>query len=128
MRIFARHKPYAQDVVHNLNMKYSLKILLSLPSIIGLVFLITILIPGLKNWVNQNVTATSKIGIYIIGLGIIQFVLLTIRVWSFKNISRNKKGEETFYLFSFNYFAALNYIWKTDREFVKMEKTMHNNV
>lgn len=40
-------------------MKRNKKIILSIPSIIGIVFLIVLLIPKLKNWTNKNLTDIS---------------------------------------------------------------------
>lgn len=110
-------------------MNKTTKILLSIPSIFGFILLLSVLITDLENWINQYILNAEDLGYLTFGLLIIQFVILTFRIWSFRNVGRNKKGEETFYLFSLNLIAAMHYIWKTDKKLIDLnKKTTHNNV
>tara|TARA_R110002049_G_C9047207_1_gene553213 strand:+ start:776 stop:1108 length:333 start_codon:yes stop_codon:yes gene_type:complete len=110
-------------------MNKTTKILLSIPTIVGFILLLSVLITDLENWIDQYILNVEELAYLTLGLLIVQFVILTFRIWSFKNVDRNKKGEETFYLFSLNIIAAVHYIWKTDRKLIDLnKKTTHNNV
>lgn len=97
------------------------KIALSIPSILGFIFLISLFLPALKNWTEKYLEREIQ-GIIILTLVAIQATILIFRIWSFKNIDKNKKGENTYFLIGFNFIAALSYIWKTDDYFIKMNK------
>ena len=97
------------------------KIVLSIPSIIGFIFLISLFVPELKNWIEKYLEREIQ-GIIVLTLVIIQATILIFRIWSFKNVDRNKKGENTYYLIGFNFIAALSYIWNTDDYFIKLNE------
>jgi|TARA_R110000851_G_scaffold316446_1_gene479524 hypothetical protein len=102
------------------------KIALSIPSIIGSIFLISLFLPDLKKWTERYLEIEIQ-GIIIITLVAIQVTILIFRIWSFKNIEKNKKGENTYYLIGLNFISALSYIWKTDDYFIKLNKKNSKN-
>lgn len=98
-----------------------IKIVLSIPSIIGFIFLISLFIPDLKNW-TEKILEREIQEMVLIGLIAFQQIILIFRIWSFKNITTSKKAENTFYLIGFNLVGGFIYIWKTDNYFIKLNK------
>jgi hypothetical protein len=79
----------------------------------------TWLIPDMKTY--YILTLTIK------ALLIIQIVILIVRVWSYKNISKSIKINWTWLLLLFGIITSLIYIWKKDNELIEINNTVHNN-
>ena len=103
------------------------KIILTIPSIISIVYLITFWSIDFFKWITNNVIGIEFQDPIVNGLIIIQSGYLIYRVWNFKNIDKDKKIMWTVLLVVYNYVSSLIYIWKKDSEFEKMnENTLHN--
>ena len=102
------------------------KIILSLPTALGAFVLISRFIHGLENWLAEILNYESQ-GIVLIGLIFFQEIILIFRIWSFKNVTTSKKAENTFYLIGFNLVAGAVYVWRTDDNFIKMNKKNDSN-
>ncbi len=103
-------------------MKSHTKILLSLPSIIGLVYLCTFIYPKWIAWFSNNVVSYEFQIPIINSLLLIQLGYLIYRLWGYKNVDKEKKSEWTFFLIVFNVIACLIYIWKKDGQFELMNQ------
>ena len=106
-----------------------IKILLSIPSIVGIVYLITFWSIDFFKWITNNVIGFEYQAPIVNGLILIQITYLIYRLWNFKNIDKHKKTMWTVLLVIFNCVASLIFIWKKDNEFEQLNKnTVHNNV
>jgi formate-dependent nitrite reductase membrane component NrfD len=110
------------------NMKRTTKILLTIPSILGLSYMLTFIYPVEFHWLVPSMQAYYiQIGI-INGLTIIQLIILIKKLWSFKYIEKSRKSDWTWILIIFNQVASLIFIWKQVDEFAKLNKsTVSNN-
>lgn len=101
----------------------SSKILLSIPSVIVLFYTITFFFPVEFQWVFTSMesyyiqTVTSKI------LTIIQVIFLVRKVWSYRNIEKQKKKEWTWILILFNSISCLVFLWYKIDEFETLDKS-----
>ena len=98
-------------------MKSPTKILLSIPSIIGLAYMWTFIDPKSIAWISNNIVPFEFQSPIITSLILIQLGYLIYRLWSYKNIVREKKSEWTFLLIIFNVITCLIYIWQKDDQF-----------
>ena len=103
-------------------MKSLTKILLSIPSIIGLVYMWTFIDPKSIAWFSNHVVSYEFQGPILNFLILIQLGYLIYRLWGYKNINKEKKTEWTFLLIVFNFITCLIYIWKKDDHFELMNQ------
>ena len=102
-------------------MNRTTKILLTLPSIIAIGYILTSMFTGL-NWLAPTMKAYYiQIGI-LDTLLIMQLIVLTKKIWSFKNLGKSAKIEWTIYLIIFNIIATLIVIWSKLDEFENINK------
>jgi hypothetical protein len=98
------------------------KILLTIPSLIWLVYIITFWNNDLFIWVTNNIVSFEYqpliVGILIYSV----LIYLIYRIWSYKNIDKDHKWQWTFFLFIFNVITVPLYVWKKDDELIKKNK------
>ena len=99
-----------------------IKILLSIPSIVGIVYQITFWSIDFFKWITNNLIGFEYQAPIVNGLILIQIAYLIYRLWSFKNIDKDKKTMWTVLLVIFNCVASLIFIWKKDNEFEQLNK------
>ena len=104
-------------------MKKITKILLTIPSVLGLSYMLTFWFPVEFHWLVPSMKAYYiQIGI-LQGLNIIQLVILLRKLWSFKNLEKSRKTDWTWILILFNSIASLIFIWKRVDEFEELNKS-----
>ncbi len=103
-------------------MKSIIKVLLSIPSIIGLAYLWTFIDPKSIAWFSNNLVSYEYQSPIVNSLILIQLVFLLYRLWSYKNIEKEKKSAWTFLLIAFNVVTSLIYIWQKDDQFESMNQ------
>jgi len=103
-------------------MKCPTKVLLSIPSIIGLAYMWTFIDPKSIAWISNNFVSFKYQSPILTSLILIQLGYLIYRLWSYKNIGREKKTEWTFLLIVFNVITCLFYIWQKDGQFELMNQ------
>jgi len=101
-----------------------LKIFLSIPSILGLLYMITFIYPKTIAWLHNNIIEYDYQAPIIRILLIIQIIYLIYKLWSYKNIEKSDKTTWTLFLVFFNIIASLVYIWKKDGEFQRMNSKL----
>ena len=105
-------------------MKSLTKILLSIPSIIGLVYIWTFINPKSIVWFSKNIVSYEFQSPIVNSLVLFQLGYLIFRLWSYKNIEKELKSEWTFLLIFFNVVTCLIYIWKKDDQFELMNQKL----
>ncbi|PIB27880.1 hypothetical protein [Maribacter sp. 4G9] len=98
------------------------KILLTIPSMIGLVYMWTFIYPKSIAWISNNIVAYEFQNPFVTSLILIQLGYLIHRLWSFKNIQKEKKTNWTLLLVIFNVVTSLIFIWKKYSEFEQHDK------
>ncbi|CAM3990382.1 MULTISPECIES: hypothetical protein [Flavobacterium] len=93
------------------------KILLTIPSIIGIVYMLTFLNVDFFKWITNNIIGFEYQGIIVNGIILMQIGYLIYRLWNYKNVERKIKMEWTWLLIIFNFLSSLIFIWKKDTEF-----------
>lgn len=94
------------------------KVLLTVPSIIAIIYLYTFISVDFFKWVSNNIIQFEFQALMVYALTIPQIVYLIYRLWNMKGVGRKEKSNWTVLLIIFNSFAALFYIWKKDSVFV----------
>lgn len=92
-------------------MKTQNKILLTIPSVLSLLFLLAMWFPKKIPLLTPTTTIYQIEVLSILVLMLVQLIILLYKLWSFKNISKSEKSEWTWYLILFNTIAALFLIW-----------------
>ncbi len=104
------------------------KLLLSKPTIIGLFYMLTFWFPAEFNWLFPTMEIYNIQMLTFQVLIIIQIIVLLRRLWSFKNLDKDKKKKWTWILIIFNGISSPIYIWNKDKEFEEINKnTVPNN-
>lgn len=102
-------------------MKRTTKILLTIPSILGLSYMVTFMFPVEFHWLVPTMKAYYiQIGIFQ-GLTIIQLIILIRKLWSFKKLEKSIKSDWTWILILFNSIASLIFIWKRVDKFEELD-------
>ena len=105
------------------------KILLSIPSIFGIVYMLTFVSTDLLKEITNKVVGFEYQALITNGLILIQIGYLIYRLWNYKNVEKKTKTKWTWLLIIFNFISSLIFIWKKDTELEKLNKnTVHNNV
>ena len=97
-------------------MNYFVKILLSIPSIVGTIYMITFWNIDVFKWITNNIVEFSYQTPIVNGLVLIQIGYLIYRLWNYKNVAKNIKTKWTVFLALFNFVSSLFFIWKKDNE------------
>jgi hypothetical protein len=96
------------------------KILLTIPSILGLSYMMTFWFPTEFRWLVPSMKAYYiQIGA-LQALTILQLVILIRKLWSFKNLEKSRKSNWTWLLILFNSITSLIFIWKRVDEFEEL--------
>ena len=104
------------------------KILLTIPSVIGIVYMITFLSIDFFKWITNNIVGYEYQTPILYGLIILQSGYLIYRLWNYKNVKKKVKVEWTWLLIIGNFITSLFFIWKKENELTqKNKKTVHNN-
>lgn len=98
-------------------MRLTQKILLSLPSVLSMLYTITIWFPTKFEWLYPTMNAYYIINGVIYSLVIIQIIVLIRKLRSFKNVEKSVKTNWTISLIVFHFIAALIFIWWKVNEF-----------
>jgi len=98
-------------------LKTSLKVCLSIPSILVLVYVWTFVFPEEFQWLVPSMNAYYTQLSVLQGLRLIQVVILIKKLMSFKTLEKSKKSDWVWYLIIFNTIACLIFIWKKMDEF-----------
>ena len=105
------------------------KILLTIPSFIGIVYMITFLSIDFFKWITNNLVGFEYQAPIVNGLILTQSGYLIYRLWNYKNVEKKVKTEWTWLLILGNFISSLFFIWKKDVELEKLNKnTVHNTV
>ena len=95
------------------------KILLSIPSVLGLLYVMTLFFSEEFLWLTPSMNAYYVQLLFLQSLTIIQLIILIKKLWSFDNIDKSKKQGWTWILILFNSISSLIFIWKKVDEFEK---------
>lgn len=101
------------------NMSFGKKSILTIPSIIGIIFMLTFFNVDFFKWLNNNIINYVYQGVIVNGIILFQIIYLIFRLWSYRNIDKETKTKWTWILFLFSFISSLFYIWKKDNEFYK---------
>ena len=95
------------------------KILLTIPSVIGVIHFISLWSFTLFAWIMHNVVYTEYQAMIVYSLIILQIGYLIYRIWNY-NIDNSEKIMWTVLLLIFNCLLSPLVIWKKDEEFYKL--------
>ena len=93
------------------------KILLSIPSVVGILYMFSFWNIDFFKWITNNVVEFQYQAPIVNGLVLIQIAYLIYRLWNYKKLPKEKKINWTVLLVIFNVIAGLIFIWKKDAEF-----------
>ena len=96
------------------------KILLTIPSFLGLSYLVSFFFPMDFNWLVPSMTTYYFQVVILQVLTITQLIILIRRLWSFKNLEKSKKSFWTWILILLNPITVLVFIWKKVDEFEEL--------
>ena len=96
------------------------KVILSIPSIIGLAYIFTFFNPKSIAWISNNIVDFEYQGPIVNISILIQIGYLIFRLWRYKNLKKSIKTNWTILLILFNSITSLIYIWKKDDEFLEL--------
>ncbi|PWL40342.1 hypothetical protein DKG77_05855 [Flagellimonas aquimarina] len=99
------------------------KTLLSIPSIVGIAYMISFWSIDFLKWISNNLVDFQYQAPIVNGLTLLQIGILIYRLWTYKNLPKEKKTNWTIFLVVFNVIASLIFIWKKDYVFEKMDKS-----
>ncbi len=103
------------------------KIILTTPSLLGIVYMLTFISTDFLKLITNNVIGFEYQALIVNGLILMQIGYLIYRLWNYKNVEKKVKTEWTWLLIIFNFISSLVFIWKKDAELEK-NNTVHNNV
>lgn len=107
-------------------MNNSVKILLSIPSIVGAIYMITFWNVDFFKWITNNIVEFNYQAPIVNGLILIQIGYLIYRLWNYKNVETDIKTKWTVFLVFFNLVSSLIFIWKKDYEIQQLNTTNLN--
>lgn len=93
------------------------KTLLTIPSFLGLSYMLTFWFPTELQWFVPSMRIYYIQTGTLVALTLIQLVILIRKLWSFKNVERPKKSNWTWMLILFSSISSLIFIWKKVDEF-----------
>lgn len=105
-------------------MKLYLKILLTILYSVGLIYTISFWSVDLFLWITNNILPLEYQNIFISLLYFPGLLYLIYRIWRFKNIDSNAKGNWTLLLFFLGIITMPLYIWKRDDMFIKQNRSL----
>jgi hypothetical protein len=112
--------------MNNLFMKLYLKILLTISYLISLIYALTFWNIDLFLWITNNLVPFEYQNLLVCILYIPALAYLIFRIWTFKNIDKNKKGNWTVLLLFLSVITMPIYIWRKDEVFVNENDNTKN--
>ena len=104
--------------MNNLFMKLYLKILLTISYLFALVYMVTFYNIDFFRWITNNVIPFEFQSIIVSIVYLPALFYLIYRIWKFKNIDKNKKGNWTVLLIFVSIITMPIYIWRKDDVFI----------
>ena len=93
-----------------------------MPSLVGLVYMWTYIFPKSIAWVSNNIVAYEFQNPIVTGFILIQLGYLIHKLWSFKNLQKERKINWTILLVVFNVITSLIFIWRKYGLFEQYDK------
>ena len=111
-------------------MHRSLKVLLTLSYLIGLIYVATHISTDFFRWITNNFIPYEQQNLLTAVITYPAVIYLIYRLWSFKNVDNSTKGSWTFLLLFFGVITIPLYIWKIDYDLMEKNQktTLHNTV
>ncbi len=106
-------------------MKVYLKLLLTISYLVVLIYMITFYNVDFFLWITNNVVPFEFQNIVISLLYLPALLYLIYRIWTFKNIDKNTKGNWTVLLLFVSVVTMPIYIWRKDDVFVNLNITIN---
>lgn len=103
------------------------KIILTIPSLFGIVYILTFISTDFLKWITNNIIGFEYQALIVNGLILMQIGYLIYRLWDYKSVEKKVKTEWTWLLIIFNFISSLVFIWKKDVELEK-NNTVHNTI
>lgn len=98
-------------------MSLSIKIILSIPSVLGILYLVTFWFPTKFGWLFPTMNAYNVQMIVLNILIILQLIILIRKLYSFKSIEKSTKTNWTLLLIFFGQITTWIFIWWKVDEF-----------
>ena len=86
------------------------KIILTIPSLFGIVYMLTFISTDFLKWISNNVVGFEYQALIVNVLILIQIGYLIFRLWDYKNVEKKVKTEWTWLLIIFNFISSLVFI------------------
>jgi hypothetical protein len=109
-------------------MKIAYKILLSIPSLLGLVLWLSHLTPEKFTWLLPDFATYQTWTTSINALVLLTMVILIRRLWKFETIDKSKKTQWTALIILLNFVSTLFYIWKADDQMVRENEGLRSAI
>ena len=93
------------------------KVLLTIPSFIGFIYMLTFWSIELFLWITNNLVPFEYQNLIFSLILYPSLAYLIYRIWTFKNINKNIKWNWTFLILFFSIITAPYYIWNKDDTF-----------
>ena len=100
------------------------KLILSIPSVIGIIYMFSYWSMGFFRWITNNIVSYEYQIPIVNGLILLQIGYLIFQLWGYKRVAKSIKTNWTILLVIFNPLSSLIYIWKKNEKFrIKEEAT-----
>ena len=95
------------------------KVLLTVPSVITIIYMVTFWDSAFLFWISQNLIDSYTFDKIVSVLNIVQLTIILIQIWSYKSTNNKLKTKWTLLILFFNFLVNLIYIWVIDAKFNK---------
>ena len=104
------------------------KIILTIPALIGLIYMITFWSIDFFRWITNNIVPFEYQNLVVSIIFYPALIFLIYSLWSYKKVDKENKWKWTFILIFFGIIAMPIYVWKTDDDLREKNKknTLHN--
>ena|SRR5690606_18610190 len=106
-------------------MKTYLKLLLTISYLLSLIYTITFFNVDFFRWITNNVLPYEYQTVVVNLIYLPALVYLIYRIWTFKNINKNMKGNWTVFLIFVGIITMPIYIWKKDDDFIEQNSSLN---
>jgi hypothetical protein len=96
------------------SMPKSLKLLLTVPNFICLIYALTFISHDFLIWLHKNVIDLAYWNATMGAIYVLTIPYLIFRVWKHKTANKDTKSMWTFLLIAFNFFISWYYVWGVD--------------
>jgi|TARA_R100001460_G_scaffold67437_3_gene107800 hypothetical protein len=107
-------------------MKFYLKILLTISYLVGLAYAVTFYYIDFFLWITNNLVPFEYQNLLVCILYLPALAYLIFRIWKFKNIDKNTKGNWTVLLLFVSIVTMPIYIWRKDDIFIEENDNKRN--